>query len=136
MRPLEQVLADYPHLTLDGFDNPERPGFADDRRRIAAAVDQFDRAVAWLRMVPWRKAANRTHGHSYYVKHIVQGAMGDYVANGALIAAALALGVVTEPCGKLNALLGISSPGRWPVEAHPKNSRIFMGSWGDGASGT
>ena len=55
---LAQVLDAHPDLSLQGFDNPGRPGFVADRASLIAAQDQFDRAVAWLAMLPRRKVVN------------------------------------------------------------------------------
>ena len=121
---LAQVLDAHPGLSLQGFDNPGRPGFAADRASLIAAQDQFDRAVAWLAMLPRRKVVNDEIGGSYHLKHICESAMGNYVANGALIAAALALRLPIRTYG-LYARLGVGSVGRWPPGAHPKHSRIY-----------
>ena len=121
---LEQVFKAHPDLTLDGFDDPLRPGFADNRARLAAAGDQFDRAIDWLSMPPRRNVANATVGGSYHLKHLCEGAMGNYVANGALIAAALALGIIIERRG-MYARLGIGAASRWPERARPKYSKIY-----------
>jgi hypothetical protein len=124
MTPLAKVLKEHPTLTLQGFDSPMRPGFDADRANLSAAQDQFDRALAWLKMLPRRKVVNDRIGGSYHLKHICEGAMGNYVANGALIAAALALGLPVKATG-VYALLGVGSIDRWPPGAHPKHSRIY-----------
>jgi hypothetical protein len=124
MTPLAKVLKEHPTLTLQGFDNPTRPGFDADRANLGTAQDQFDRALAWLKMLPRRKVANDRIGGSYYLKHICEGAVGNYVANGSLIAAALALGLPVKATG-VYALLGVGSVDRWPPGAHPKHSRIW-----------
>jgi hypothetical protein len=126
-RNLSQVLADYPHLTIEGFDNPQRPGFEEARERLADATDQIDRAVAWLRLLPRTKAARWS---SYWLKHVAEDWAGAYVANGCLVAAALMLGIGVEryPGSRLNPAIAVAAPGRWPEEAIPGDtSTVWLG---------
>ncbi|MGY8662437.1 hypothetical protein Q3C01_08720 [Bradyrhizobium sp. UFLA05-109] len=60
------------------------------------AIAEFLRAVEFLSKYPRRKTINRKRG-SYGLKHDAERATGNYVANGMLIAAALAMGVFGGP---------------------------------------
>ncbi|GLR89826.1 hypothetical protein [Bradyrhizobium iriomotense] len=74
------------------------------------AIAEFIRAVEFLSKYPRRKAINRKRG-SYGLKHDTERATGDYVANGMLIAAALAMGFSAVPThsGSPNAHFNVSS---------------------------
>ncbi|RTL62153.1 MAG: hypothetical protein EKK42_32770 [Pseudonocardiaceae bacterium] len=73
-------------------------------------VDEFIRATEFLSKFGRRKSLNRKRT-SYGLKHDAERATGDYVSNGMLIAAALAMGFATERthAGSPNAYFNISS---------------------------
>jgi len=73
-------------------------------------VDEFIRAAEFLSKFGRRKSMIRKHS-SYGLKHDAEREPGDYVANGMLIAAALALGFSAERthAGSPNAYFNISS---------------------------
>jgi hypothetical protein len=73
-------------------------------------VDEFVRAAEFLSKFGRRKSLNRKRT-SYGLKHDAERATGDYVANGMLIAAALAMGFSAERthAGSPNAYFNISS---------------------------
>jgi hypothetical protein len=73
-------------------------------------VDEFIRAVDFLSKFGQRKSMNRKRS-SYGLKHDAERAAGDYVANGMMIAAALAMGFSAERthAGSPNAYFNISS---------------------------
>ena len=120
---LDQILFAHPTLTVDGYDDPARPGFAADRARLAAATDQIDRAAAWLRLLPRVKAPNLS---SYWMKHVAEDWAGNYVSNGALIAAALMLGIVVVRVDRHVSRLAVAAPARWPEGAVPKDSTMWL----------
>jgi hypothetical protein len=112
---LRDAMAKQPDLTIDGLAGPTRNAFAERRAELEKGVDQFERAVTWLTLVPPRQSPNRRHGHSYEVKHAAQRWAGGYISNGALIAAALHLNLPIHQCPSgINAWLAISSRRSWP----------------------
>ena len=68
-----------------------RAAMLDDR-----VADEFVRAAAFLSRFGRRKTINTKRG-SYRLKHDAEKLAGEYVANGMLIAAALALGFTARP---------------------------------------
>jgi hypothetical protein len=74
------------------------------------SVDEFIRASEFLSKFGRRKSLNRKRT-SYGLKHDAERAAGDYVSNGMLIAAALAMGFSAERthAGSPNAYFNISS---------------------------
>jgi hypothetical protein len=74
------------------------------------AIDEFIRAAALLSKFGRRKSMNRARS-SYGLKHDAERMSGDYVANGMMIAAALAMGFSAERphSGLPNAHFNISS---------------------------
>ena len=73
-------------------------------------IDEFIRAAKFLSKFGQRKSMNRKRS-SYGLKHDSERAEGDYVSNGMLIAAALAMGFSAERthAGSPNAYFNISS---------------------------
>lgn len=73
-------------------------------------IDEFIRAAAFLSEFDRRKSMNRKRS-SYGLKHEAERMSGDYVANGTMIAAALAMGFSAERthAGSPNAHFNISS---------------------------
>jgi hypothetical protein len=73
-------------------------------------VDEFIRAVEFLSKFGRRKSMNRKRS-SYGLKHDAERVAGDYVANGIMIAAALAMGFSAErtQAGSPNAYFNIST---------------------------
>jgi hypothetical protein len=73
-------------------------------------IDEFIRAAKFLSKFGQRKSMNRKRS-SYGLKHDAERAAGDYVSNGMLIAAALAMGFSAERthAGSPNAYFNISS---------------------------
>jgi hypothetical protein len=75
-------------------------------------IPYFIRAVEWLRHIPRRKTVNLG---SYGLKHQAERWGGDYVSNGALIAAAIQLGFeVKRIPGTPNALINVAGRSKWP----------------------
>ena len=79
---------------------------------MLAAIAEIDRARAWLRtqQPPLTLNARRS---SYSLKHIAERAAGNYISNGAFIAAALLEGWTVKriPGSNPNAWLNISEKG-------------------------
>ena len=82
----------YPTLTRYGF-YPYRD--KDQARLTETDADIFTRVCGWLRGMSALKHPNR-RVTSYGLKHLVEAALGDYVANGVFIAAAVHCGFALE----------------------------------------
>lgn len=108
-----------PHLNLNGFGPGSSPGTLEERRARAAAwrlelrarAEHVEEVGEWLRhnIVP-RKTLN-DDAHSYGLKHVAERAMGKYVSNGELIAAAIIAGYPygRPRFGSPNTVFGMSS---------------------------
>jgi hypothetical protein len=111
---LNAVAKKWSELTYIGLQAPSDGDFAVNRGRLAECEAEFRRAYDWLVQVPVRSSINRSHG-SYGLKHAAEAWSGDYVSNGALIAAALHLGLRMEPiAGTPNAYFNVAAPSKWP----------------------
>jgi hypothetical protein len=101
-------------VTRDRGETPEEAEarFLKNRAEMLGehGVDEFIRAAEFLSKFGQRKSMNRKRS-SYGQKHDAEREAGDYVANGMLIAAALALGFSAERthAGSPNAYFNISS---------------------------
>lgn len=124
------VMEKWPRLNHFGFEisaRAEKPyhiALAQNRERLAAAVDECNRAARFLKYVEKRKTINPRAGSSYGLKHETEyfgnahpEKIGDhhYVSNGSFICAALHLGfeVRAVHLSSPNVLFNISS--RSPV---------------------
>lgn len=102
MSRFAEVLESYPRLTAVGIKDPAAPGFVEARVALAGAEVQVQAVCRWLRrevpQAPVRQPARmRRQVNSYWVKHIAERALGTYVPNGVLIAAALSEGYPVSP---------------------------------------
>ena len=101
-------------VTRDRGETPEEAEarFLKNRAEMLGeqGVDEFIRAAEFLSKFGRRKSMNRKRS-SYGLKHDAEREAGDYVTNGMLIAAALALGFSAERthAGSPNAYFNISS---------------------------
>lgn len=82
----------YPTLTRYGF-GPYR--HEDPERLTETDADIFTRVCGWLQGMTALKHPNR-RATSYGLKHLAEAAIGDYVANGVFIAAAVHCGFALE----------------------------------------
>jgi len=114
MKNLDQIVCDYPALTALGFDNLWRNGFNKSRAELAKSTKMFDRAVEWLETIPRRKSPNYVEGNSYVLKQHASKEKG-YISNGAMIAAALALGFTIQYVGpdSPNVYISVASRKKW-----------------------
>lgn len=107
---LEKALATPlgPALTIVGL-----VGSPEERARLHCreGLAMIALAARWIRKLGIRKTC-REWGSSYGMKHQAEIDQDTYIANGALIAAALGLGAPVKPCrpGDINARLGICKP--------------------------
>lgn len=108
-----------PHLNLNGFGPGSYSGTLEERRARAAAwrlqlrarAEQVEEVRDWLQHnIAPRKTLN-DDAHSYSLKHIAERAMGTYVSNGELIAAAIIAGYTYRRprYGSPNTVFGMSS---------------------------
>ena len=113
-----KVIKSEPSLCAVGLATPEywaRPrkktDFDSNRQEfIKAGFDQFKNACAFLAGCLLRKTVNRKAGGSYGLKHKAERWAGDYISNGALIAAAIHLGIPFEQIkDSPNVYLAVSS---------------------------
>lgn len=93
---LLSVIDRHPHLCAWGWWNPihgrqMKINLQADRESLALRFDEFRRAVEWLSRCRATKTATSSSPGSYHLKHCAERATGDYISNGALIAAALYL---------------------------------------------
>ena len=111
---LPAILSQHPLLTHFGFGEFNRPFAATEKGRndLLAAIAEIDRARAWLRTQQPRLTLNARRS-SYGLKHIAERAAGNYISNGAFIAAALLEGWTVKriPGSNPNAWLNISEKG-------------------------
>lgn len=112
-RAIDAVMSEWADLTCWGFSHPKAKGFAKARAELQSdGISYFIRAVEWLRHIPTRKTVNLG---SYGLKHQAERWGGDYVSNGALIAAAIHLGFKVERIsGTPNALINVAGRSKWP----------------------
>ncbi len=111
LQKMFDVFTRHPTLMIEGYDRPDRPGFTESWVALAKAVDQFERALAWLRQVPTVKTPQH---EAYWTKHQCQRWAGGYVSPGALLCAALHLSVPVRLDAYGNAFLGLCSYRKWP----------------------
>ncbi|VVO32102.1 hypothetical protein [Pseudomonas fluorescens] len=107
---LRQVLEQDIFITPSGYMGTSRPHYADHRREAFRQdfVLEFDDACRVLATA--KKVKVPTLG-SYGLKHVAERLVGNYVSNGALICAAIALGFTVDDRGSKewpNALIGVS----------------------------
>ena len=116
-RAIDAVMREWSDLTCWGFSHPNVEGFAKERAQLRnEGISYFIRAVEWLRHIPKRKTVNFG---SYWLKHQAERWSGDYVSNGALIAAAIHLGFKVEHIdGTPNALINVAGWNKWPSGFH------------------
>ena len=111
---LPAILSQHPLLTYFGFGEFNRPAATTEKGRndLLAAIAEIDRARAWLRTQQPRLTLN-PHRSSYGLKHIAERATGDYISNGAFIAAVLLEGWKVKRISEIspNARLNISEKG-------------------------
>ncbi len=112
-KAIETVMKEWKDLTCWGFSHPRAEGYVKARAELREdGVSYFLRAVAWLNHIPRRKTVNLG---SYSLKHQAERWAGDYISNGAIIAAAIHLGFRIEPIfGTPNARINVVGRTKWP----------------------
>lgn len=93
-RQFHDLIEKHPHLCAWGWWNLMMEiDLEGDRGSLSLRFDEFSRSVEWLRQCRTTKAATQSSPSSYNLKHRAEDVTGDYICNGAMIAAALYLGV-------------------------------------------
>jgi len=110
---LDAIMLEYPDLTAQGFGGDD---FASERQVLAGSGEAFEACCRWLSARKHTEHPNRKIGRSSRIKHMIersyQRATGQnlYIPEGALIAAALMMGLpYLKARGRTSAYLGISS---------------------------
>lgn len=107
---LDAVLDKHPHLNDNGYGRPRGYDYDTDagHKRLRGLLDQVQHCAAYLRSQPWQTRLTARSMSSYGLKHAAErwGEFG-YVCNGAMIAAALILGVPIKLDG-LNPQIGVT----------------------------
>ena len=95
----------------DEFSDGPFSGFDENRQKfIDTGFPEFKNACAFLSGCLLRKTVNRKAGRSYGLKHKAEEWAGEYISNGALIAAAIHLGIRYErDKDSPNVVLAVSS---------------------------
>ncbi|HYH64920.1 MAG TPA: hypothetical protein VD866_09525 [Urbifossiella sp.] len=111
---IEAVLTILPNLTHCGVGFPRQypgdPPFdeARDRASLLESADACEKSCRWLGTVVRVERINHRRS-TYGLKHIMQRETGEYVTNGAFIAAAIHMGFKWRVLpGEINVLLGVS----------------------------
>ncbi|MFH8253192.1 hypothetical protein ACH3VR_22695 [Microbacterium sp. B2969] len=118
-RQLALVMTPEPHLNIYGFGpgsfsktlEQRREEFEQRRGELRASASHVDEVRAWLAAnIAPRRTLNTQVG-SYALKHLAEEDLGDYVANGELIAAAIIAGYPYRRGGdgSPNAVFGVRS---------------------------
>ena len=92
--PLAVILAEYPTLTVYGFENPDETDPAEMQERseeLRKSEAAFDAACAWIREHLPLTPRSRGYYSSYYLKHVAEVEIG-YLTNGLFIAAMIQCG--------------------------------------------
>lgn len=102
MRTLDEILTEYPKLTMCGWGTGESGDTTRPREEVVVAVAKTLDGMT--------KAARFSQHGSYLMKHIAEAAIGRYVSNGEFIAAALMQGfrIKTYP-GSINVDLNFTN---------------------------
>lgn len=106
MADFKKVIENEPSLTSDGVNSlyfiktskkipleEAKEQLSQQRETFLSQFDEFELCCAWL--AKFKKVKTPQYS-SYYLKHVVEKLGGKYVSNGALIAAALHLGIPTK----------------------------------------
>ena len=111
---IRAVLEKHPTLTANGFDVSTRKGFQACRDHLlhSQGREEFEAARDWLSRVP---KVQRCRYSSYFLKHCAEEWSGEYVSNGAFIAAAFCLGFKVSRRSGLNAGIGVGASDKWPA---------------------
>jgi hypothetical protein len=101
---LESIMLIHPRLCLNGYDGP---GTEEKRREMLEMhVEAFYRCCVLLGGVKKSMTFNRHH-YSYGLKHVLERAIGMYVANGIAIAALVATGFGIMPADTVNIMFNM-----------------------------
>lgn len=101
-----------PDLIYSGFCT-DRAQLKQGRRELLNALVEVQLCVDWLQLQEWGQRVTPNSPSSYSLKHAVERAVGHYIGNGCLIAAAILLGVpYMKYSGSPNAAVAIKRTNR------------------------
>ncbi|MEN8258831.1 MAG: hypothetical protein ABFS09_13300, partial [Thermodesulfobacteriota bacterium] len=109
---LNEVMAAHPELLVWGLATfRDKKNYAESGHdRLRLSVDEFRASCEWLLLCKTIKTPNDRIGSSYGLKHRVEKWVGEYISNGAFIAAVFFLGIpYKEYWGSPNISVAISS---------------------------
>jgi len=87
-KKIESIIDKLPILTKDNVRVFKDQANIQDHEYLMSHLEEFERACEWLKTIDKIKSFNRSNT-SYGLKHIAERAMGNYISNDALIAAAI-----------------------------------------------
>jgi len=97
---LKKVIRNEPDLSTFGLvwlwqrkKPADRKRFLRDRRALSGELQMFRLCCKWLSLCGSRKTINMNIGSSYALKHEVERWSGEYITNGAFVAAVIHLGI-------------------------------------------
>lgn len=108
------IIDQHPKLCAWGWWDPQQGRLMkleleSNRNSPKSCFDEFRRSVEWLAKCRTTKTATSESPNSYNLKHRAEKATGDYICNGALIAAAIFLNIQVKTfSGTPNPGIGIS----------------------------
>lgn len=115
MIALPQLLTEHPTLNIRGYtfarEAADEGGREAERQALLRSVDEFDVCVAWLLEQRPHWTTHAVAAGSYRLKHVIEGEVGHYIPNGAMVAAGLALkpdGLKVATARSLNIRIGIN----------------------------
>lgn len=95
-----------PTLTYSGFEDHPRPAM---RKALLDHLAEVQTCVDWLQAQDIAPRITARHYSSYFLKHAAEWASGQYVSNGALLAAVVILGIPYRPLpSSLNAVVAVN----------------------------
>lgn len=106
---LERIMEQEIGLCYNGYYPKGRKGYSENKEALKRSFRQFQLCVQWLSQCKLRKKINKNY-NSDDLKHQVGKWAGEYVSNGAFIAAVIHLGIPWDYS--------------WPFEGWPMSLRI------------
>lgn len=109
-----------PRLGANGFKKDDEADFASNREALKVQTEGFLAAIVWLsQFEPMSKVPPDGRYSSYGLKGYAEAQYGDYISNGAFIAAALHLEFPYEKHGP-NAIIGVKKTPSFQAALHER----------------
>jgi len=90
---LDTVMAQNPEITSIGILSSQDSLYLGSRIDLQASLKEFQLSCAFLSKCKKSNTLNNKNGSSYSLKHRIERFLGIYITNGAIIAAAICLGI-------------------------------------------